>query len=101
MKQKSLVALGALSAALAACGSRLENKGVTGNTGGTSNATTGGATATGGDSTLLPDGPCVAGIPVTSQIPRLLNRQYENVVRDLLGVTAVDDKPVSEALVGD
>jgi hypothetical protein len=101
MKQKVLVALGALSAVLAACGSSLENKGATGNTGGTSNAPTAGATATGGDQMLLPDGPCVAGIPVTTQVPRLLNRQYENVVRDLLGVTALDDKPVSEALVGD
>jgi hypothetical protein len=102
MKEKLLIALGALSATLAACSSTIgENKGATGNTGGTSNAPTGGTTATGGDQMLLPDGPCVAGIPVTSQIPRLLNRQYENVVRDLLGVTAVDDKPVAEALVGD
>ncbi len=46
-------------------------------------------------------GPCQPGIPVTTQIPRLLNRQYENVVRDLLGVTALDGAPVSSALIGD
>ena len=50
---------------------------------------------------LPPDGPCMPGIPVTTQIPRLLNRQYENVVRDLLGVTALDGAPVSSALIGD
>ena len=46
-------------------------------------------------------GPCAPGIPVTTQIPRLQNRQYANVVRDLLGVTAVDSTPVADALVAD
>ena len=32
---------------------------------------------------------CVQGIPTTSQVPRLLNREYDNVSRDLLGVTAL------------
>ena len=46
---------------------------------------------------------CVPGVPATSQIPRLLNRQYEAVVRDLLGVTGVgtDNKPPSQLLVAD
>jgi hypothetical protein len=46
---------------------------------------------------------CIPGIPATSQIPRLLNRQYEAVVRDLLGVTALgaDDKTASQLLVAD
>ena len=46
---------------------------------------------------------CVPGVPATSQIPRLLNRQYEAVVRDLLGVTGVgtDNKPASQLLVAD
>src|SRR5262249_14240318 len=37
------------------------------------------------------------------QIPRLLNRQYDAVVRDLLGVTGVgtDNKPASQLLVAD
>jgi hypothetical protein len=48
-------------------------------------------------------GVCVPGVPATSQIPRLLNRQYDAVVRDLLGVTGVgsDDKPPSQLLVAD
>jgi hypothetical protein len=50
---------------------------------------------------LPPAGPCKAGIPVTTQIPLLLNRQYANVVRDLLGVTAVDSTPVADLLIGD
>jgi hypothetical protein len=109
MKEKRLlVALGALSVALAACGS----SGVKDNTGGPSNPATGGTTGTtpitggttsntAGDTGLLPPGPCTPGIPITTQIPRLLNRQYGNVVRDLLGVTVVDGKAVADSLVGD
>jgi len=50
-----------------------------------------------------PPGMCVPGIPGTSQIPRLLNRQYEAVVRDLLGVTGIgtDSKTASDLLVDD
>ena len=50
-----------------------------------------------------PAGKCVAGVPATTQIPRLLNREYEAVVRDLLGVTGLgaDNKPVSQLLVAD
>ncbi|WP_437521983.1 DUF1592 domain-containing protein [Sorangium sp. So ce726] len=33
--------------------------------------------------------PCFPGVPVSSQIPRLLNREYDAAVRDLLGVTAL------------
>jgi hypothetical protein len=55
----------------------------------------------GGSGAGLDPNVCVQGIPTTTQIPRLLNRQYENVVRDLLGVTALDAAPVSAALVGD
>jgi hypothetical protein len=50
---------------------------------------------------LPPDGPCMPGIPATTQIPRLLNRQYENVVRDLLGVTSLDGASVASSLIGD
>lgn len=48
--------------------------------------------------------PCVPGIAVTSQIPRLLNRQYDAILRDLLGVTTVasaDGQKPSDLLVGD
>jgi hypothetical protein len=109
MKEKRLlVALGALSAALAACGSATGGKDGPGGptnsaTGGTAGTPTGtaGMTSAAGDGGLLPPGPCVQGVPVTTQIPRLLNRQYGNVVRDLLGVTALDNKPVADSLVGD
>lgn len=38
---------------------------------------------------LPPDtGSCVLGVPVTSQIPRLTNLQYDTVIADVLGVTA-------------
>lgn len=46
---------------------------------------------------------CVAGVAATSQIPRMLNRQYEAAVRDLLGVEGVgpDLEPASQRLVDD
>jgi hypothetical protein len=62
-----------------------------------------GAGAAGAGGPPPDNGVCVPGIPATTQIPRLLNRQYEAVVRDLLGVTGsgTGDQPVSELLVGD
>jgi hypothetical protein len=46
---------------------------------------------------------CAPGVAATSQIPRLLNRQYEAVARDLLGVRGLgaDNKPVAQLLVAD
>jgi hypothetical protein len=65
-------------------------------------------TAVGGTGgTALPPGSvvttCTPGIPTTTQIPRMLNRQYDAVVRDLLGVTTVgtDSKLPSQLLVAD
>lgn len=65
--------------------------------GGTANPGTGGS---GGD-VLPPKGTCVPGVPVSTQIPLMLNRQYAAVVRDLLGVTDVGGQPVTSLLVGD
>src|SRR4051812_35890541 len=110
-----LVALGALSAALVACGSATNGPGTAPGSGGSgipgagSSGSVPGAGGAGasaapgaaGGSALPPDGPCAPGIPVTTQIPMLLNRQYANVVRDLLGVTTVDSMPVADSLVGD
>jgi len=122
MKEKrlrSLVALGVLPLALVACGSATSggNNGTPGGgnapgaTAGTGSTTpgAGGAGATVGTGTggaavdqPPPSGTCVPGIPVTTQIPMLLNRQYASVVRDLLGVTTVDGtQPVADALLGD
>ncbi len=53
--------------------------------GGTSSAGSGATDGSGGSSPSV----CVPGVPVTSQIPRLKNREYDNIVRDLLGVTTV------------
>jgi len=107
--------------ALAACGSATDNNKVNpggGAAAGSGNGPNGGAgtpiqgssgagnapngsAGAGGDGPVLHAGPCKAGIPETSQIPMLLNRQYANVVRDLLGVTAVDNTPVADLLIGD
>jgi hypothetical protein len=53
--------------------------------------------------TLPPPETCVPGIPATSQLVKLKNRQYDGAVRDLLGVTLVapDNKKPSELLVVD
>ncbi|WP_437764640.1 DUF1592 domain-containing protein [Sorangium sp. So ce281] len=64
-----------------------------------------GSGSTGSGGTDEPDNgspeKCIPGIPITSQIPRLLNRQYDNTVRDLLGVTSVDGQLPSEKLGDD
>jgi len=67
--------------------------------GGTANPGTGGSGGT--DVVLPPPEKCVEGVPVSTQIPLMLNRQYANVVHDLLGVTDVGGQPVTSLLVGD
>lgn len=110
MTTRTLVAVGALSLALAACSSDMElgspetpsatggSTAFPGGAGTAGGAASGGSAAIGGNPEL-----CSPGVPTTSQIPRLLNRQYDAVVRDLLGVTGVgaDDKPPSQLLVAD
>jgi Protein of unknown function (DUF1592)/Protein of unknown function (DUF1588)/Protein of unknown function (DUF1585)/Protein of unknown function (DUF1595) len=111
---RMLVAVAALSAALAACSAEGDEDTDTrpGSDGAAGGPATGGGpgkpgapgtTGTAGVQAGGPPGMCVPGIPATSQVPRLLNRQYEAVVRDLLGVTGVgnDNKPVSQLLVAD
>ena len=109
MKQKQLwVAVFALAWAIAGCGSSASEKQAGANTGADgSGSATGGLSDTGSggaaSNAAADPGVCVPGVPSTSQIPRLLNRQYEAVVRDLLGVAGVgtDNKPASELLVSD
>src|SRR5581483_2940627 len=66
-----------------------------------------GAGGTAGAGMALPPGSvvttCTPGVPATTQIPRMLNRQYDLVVNDLLGVTTVgtDNKLPSQLLVDD
>jgi len=70
-----------------------------GTSGGSSGQTSGGTSGTGAGGTSGSSGSsgsggtgavtCTPGVPTSSQIPRMLNRQYDAVVRDLLGVTTV------------
>ena len=114
--KRMLVAVGAIAALLAAAcsggsGEGPPADGASGSNSGTAGSsalpgvagqtgTAGGAAVPGGNG---PPGTCVPGIPPSSQIPRLLNRQYDAVVRDLLGVTGIgaDAKPASQLLVAD
>jgi hypothetical protein len=76
----------------------------TGGAGGTSGGGTAAGSGTGGSSAGGGSSTCVPGIPTTSQIPRLSQRRYDAVVRDLLGVTALasmGNKPPSTGLYAD
>ena len=135
--KRLLVALGALTAALAACSSEIDSPdGPMAQPPGTPGTPTSTPTGPGTSPTSTPTGPgtsptstptgpgtsptstptgpatppsnppntgtCVPGIPATSQIPRLKNRQYDAVIRDLLGVTALaDGKAPSAGLYND
>jgi hypothetical protein len=104
---RSLLALGALSSALAGCGADI--RGPDGTAGSAASATGGsggsGAGGTGGTGGSGAGGlTCVPGIPTSTQIPRLLNWQYDAVVRDLLNVTTLagaENKPPSSKLYAD
>lgn len=91
---------GLLTAGLVGCtgtiGGSLGNIGAGNSTGtgngsgnGTGTGPDGGSAGTFGGSSIT----CVPGIPATTQIPRMLNRQYDAVVHDLLGVTSVGTNP--------
>ncbi len=80
-------------------GSSTGNGGSNTGNGGSSTGSGGSSTGNGGSSGADAGPPadvgatnvitCAPGIAVTSQIPRMLNAQYDNVISDLLGVTAV------------
>jgi hypothetical protein len=134
MKKRFLVALGALSGVLAACSSDIKGTEGSGAASGTSNAsggsgngtasggsgngtasggsgngtasggTSSGGTSSGGSGGSAGPTTCQPGIPATSQIPRMLNRQYDAVIRDLLGVTTLttqQGKKASDLLYAD
>lgn len=94
----STLALLGSAALVVGCGSTASSPGAAPGFNGTGGTGASGGTAGGAP---LPPDVCVTGIPATSQIPRLLNRQYANVMRDLLDVVELDGAPVSAALVGD
>ncbi|HEU5074854.1 MAG TPA: DUF1592 domain-containing protein [Polyangiaceae bacterium] len=56
--------------------------------GGATTGATGTTSSVDGGEVVNPD-VCVPGIAATSQIPRMTNTQYDNTIRDLLGVTAL------------
>jgi hypothetical protein len=109
-RKMSISALVALAAVVTACGSEADSPGDGRGSGG-SGAFAGspaavGASGSGTGTTSQPGGTpsvCSPGIPVTTQIPRLLNRQYDAVVSSVLGVTSVgtDNKLPSQLLVAD
>jgi hypothetical protein len=57
-----------------------------GSSGSSGSSGTSGSSGSSGSGTTIA---CQQGIPATTQIPRMLNRQYDAVVRDLLGETTV------------
>lgn len=74
-------------------GGKTSNPGTGGSTanpgsGGSTNPGSGGSDnpGSGGDSGTIS---CVKGIPATSQVPRMTQRQYDTVVTDLLGLTSL------------
>jgi hypothetical protein len=94
--RKSLVGL--LVASAAACtgtvGSQTGPGGKTGGLGGNSGGLGGTSGSLGGSSGTPGTGGtivtmCVPGVPVTSQIPRMTDVQYDTVVKDLLGLTVL------------
>lgn len=50
------------------------------------NSTAGGSDGGGGGNSRVV---CMPGLPATTQIPRMLNQQYDAVIRDLLGITTL------------
>ncbi|HEU5076179.1 MAG TPA: DUF1592 domain-containing protein [Polyangiaceae bacterium] len=68
-------------------------------TGGATSGTAGSSTdgSTGGPP--LPPGVCVPGVPVSSQISRLKNAHYDNIVRDILGVTTLASGALPSSLL--
>lgn len=78
--------LGALTAALAACGSSTSNPNSSpGATGGTGSGG-GGTSGAGGQSGATT---CIQGVPATSQVPRMKTAYYDAVVKELLGVSTL------------
>jgi len=82
------------------------NSGGTGNSssGGTGNSSSGGSSGSSGSGGGGGEISCAPGVPTSSQVPRMLNWQYDQVVSDLLGVTTLasgDNKKPSQILYPD
>ena len=99
-----LVLLGVLVAGLASCTGAVgpgqdDSGGAPGSAGIPGSAGNSGTAGTPGGATIT----CVPGIRPTTQLRRMLNREYDATVRDLLGVTAVGTgaAPASSQLYAD
>jgi len=113
MKQRRVsIALGVVATLLTpltACGSQdgadslASGSAAAGAAGTSALGTTGASGAASAPTGTAAPGVCAPGVGATSQIPRLLNRQYEAVARDLLGVRGLgaDNKPLAQLLVAD
>ena len=98
----------AMFAALASCSAAVGSD--KGGSGGSSSSSGAGTAGSGGSGVDMGGGPggnsgddpihCVPGIPATTQLRRMQNWQYDATVRDLLGVTARDDRRRRQAAVG-
>ncbi len=69
---------------------------------GSGSSANGGASGNAGSATV--ELSCVSGVPPTSQIPRMKDAAYDNVVRDLLGLTGLSsngNQPPSSLLAPD
>jgi hypothetical protein len=78
--------------ASAASGGASATGGSTGgsHSGGSTSGGTGGVSGNSGEGGASPSvEACSPGIPATSQVPRMKNAAYDNVIRDLLGVTTI------------
>ncbi|WP_437965530.1 DUF1592 domain-containing protein [Sorangium sp. So ce260] len=80
--------LSALSLLATACGISVLGSGNGDGGGGNGTGVGAGGIGTGAAGGGDPD-LCIPGIPATSQVPRLSNREYDAVVQDLLGVTTL------------
>lgn len=97
----SLVPVGLSLLGLTGCGSETRSGGAFMNpatTVGAGGAGAGGAPASTGGAAMSV---CTPGVPPTSQIPRMKGAAYNAVLKDLLGVTAVDGDLPSKALAPD
>jgi hypothetical protein len=102
--RRLMVAIAALATGVVGCSAELDppDTSATGGSVASGGSGTGGGGGTGNVQPPSAGGPstggapignpgCTPGIPSTTQIPRLKNRQYDAVIRDLLGVTATSD----------
>lgn len=95
---------GLLTAGLAGCTGTIATPGpgsTTGNgTGNTTGPGTGSTTGPGPGNTGVPGAVCMPGVPTTTQLPRLTRSEYDNTIRDLLGIDSQPSLMLAPDTVG-